>query len=276
MVCIVLTMCSNKETLSFSILNEENIRRPKIHSKKYLFFKKKLINIFPYLLSLFLLFWIIIKSNRYNALLDKYQKLSDNVLNHIFSPYKTEIIENIEELSLLKQWIKQTYEIKSPVTLKLVYQATKDGGDAESFHQKTNIARGYLIVIKDEMGNRFGGYTSLNFEGDNYMGMNISFDKVDRYAFLFSLTLKEKYEVREGMFNGSVKGDEKNGPFFGVHGDIGIMDNFLTEKSYTNFPDSFWDKSKPWDFEKNKFRLTGGKQAFYVKQLEAYKVYVLK
>jgi hypothetical protein len=47
-----------------------------------------------------------------------------------------------------------------PGEWKLVYQASRDGFSAESFHQKCDGQGVSIVVVKSTKGNLFGGYTS--------------------------------------------------------------------------------------------------------------------
>lgn len=263
----------NTNMLSFDILNDKQVKP--IHNKRMK--RKQMIIkllwiISPYIISIILLIIVYSLRAKLNQIENKYNKLNKNVLEHIFSPYRTDIIESIEELSLLKHWIRSTVNDYKTVTMKLVYKATKDGDDASTFHQKTQEGSNYLILIKDRNNNRFGGYTSKNFNSERQFGIDIPVEKKDEKAFLLSLNLNETFDIMEGHEDCGVRGDYEVGPFFGKYGDIGIMDNFLQELSYSNFPSSFWVPEEPWDEDKNKYKLTSGKQSFQVVELEAYRI----
>ena len=232
---------------------------------------KLLCLVCPYIIIIILLVLLYSLLSKMKQLDNQYNKLNKNVLEHIFSPYRTDIIESIEELSLLKHWIGTTVSDNKIITMKMVYKATKDGDEASSFHQKTQEGTNYLILIKDSNNNRFGGYTSKNFNAERQFGIDIPTEKKDEKAFLFSLTFNETYDIMEGHEDCGVKGDYEVGPFFGKYGDIRIMDSFLHELSYSNFPSSFWDTEQPFD-EKNQYKLTSGKQSFQVVELEAYRI----
>ena len=145
---------------------------------------KLLCLVSPYIIIIILLVLLYSLLSKMKQLDNQYNKLNKNVLEHIFSPYRTDIIESIEELSLLKHWIGTTVSDNKIITMKMVYKATKDGDEASSFHQKTQEGTNYLILIKDSNNNRFGGYTSKNFNAERQFGIDIPTEKKDEKAFL--------------------------------------------------------------------------------------------
>lgn len=65
----------------------------------------------------------------------------------------------------------------------MLYRGSRDGFEAESFHQACDNQGMTLTVIKSEFGNIFGGYTEAEWGSKNeYLP--------DTRAFLFSIDLK--------------------------------------------------------------------------------------
>jgi hypothetical protein len=79
------------------------------------------------------------------------------------------------------QQLKTLINIPQNQTLRMIYQASRDGFSSSIFHSKCNGVLGTLTVIKSNSSNNiFGGYTQADWSGYNY--------RYDSNAFLFSLT----------------------------------------------------------------------------------------
>ncbi len=76
-------------------------------------------------------------------------------------------------------------EFNADSKFKLVYKASIDGFAAKSFHEKCDLIKNTLTIIKTTDNYIFGGYTRQNWSG-NEIG------KIDPHAFIFSLKNKNK------------------------------------------------------------------------------------
>lgn len=255
---------------------QNNESKLKNERKKLL--KNKLYKILPIFLSFlfFMLFIIILflyysKSNEYN-------ELEQKVMDHIFFPYHSDLIPNLKVLKRIKEWIKQVILKKTGIeykpSLRMYYKATKDGDN--HFHEKTDKWEGYILLIKDEKNNIFGGYTSKNFKPNLSLDIYYGSKKEDKTAFLFNLNKNEIYTVIDEHANYHIYGDIDDGPVFGSYSksDLYIPGNFLSIQSYSKFPKLF-NKNGDKNINKNKLSLTNGRKKFKVKELEVFRVNLL-
>ena len=135
----------------------------------------------------------------------------------------------------------------------LLYKGSTDGDTAAEFHSKCDDAEKTLVIVEDNYGNRFGGFTTQDW-GGQYM------QKKDDDAFIFSIDKNKTYDIIPGQ---NAIGCYPNfGPvFFGCQ--IRIYDNFLT-KGGTTYKKGLNYKTTE-DFE-----LTNGNQNFGVRDIEVY------
>ena len=79
------------------------------------------------------------------------------------------------------------FNLKQKYSLKLLYQATKDGYNNKVFHEKCDNIKNTITLIQDDSNLIIGGYTSENWNGKGF--------KYDSNAFIFNLSNMKKYEV---------------------------------------------------------------------------------
>jgi hypothetical protein len=104
-------------------------------------------------------------SNQLNKMKENYQILtpSDNpisnkeLLDHIFFPYTSDIITSIDDLNFFR-------DILGRVRIRVEFKSSIHGNTVENFRERSKNHNHQLILIKTKNGNRFGGYTSDNFE----------------------------------------------------------------------------------------------------------------
>ena len=241
-------------------------------------FKFKIQKIFLVFLTLtffilFLIVFILYLKKSYD-----YNNLETKVLDHIFFPYHSDLISTLKILKKLKNWVKKiTYQktgIKYNPSLRMYYKATTDGDYA--FHEKTDRWEGYILLIKDSKNNIFGGYTSKNFRPNSLLDVYYGSEKVDKTAFLFNLNKNEIYPIINDNANCHIYGDIEDGPVFGSYqnSDLSIASQFLSVKSYSEFPKSYNLNGKS-NIKKNILRLTNGQKRFLIKELEVFRVNLL-
>lgn len=270
----------NKESnLLFSSLETENdynslslYRKKQKNLKFFEKFKKLAIFVFPYILSLIFFVLFLSKRSQYESINTKYNELNLKVLDHIFSPYHSDLVTSLSQLSIIKKMIRKSAGYSSNISLRLVYKASVHGDTASSFHKKLEGFEKYVIIIKDDRDNIFGGFTSKNFDFLKLVGLTMDTEIQDDKAFLFSLTLGEMYTLVEGKEVCAVQGDEDFGPIFGNDGDIWVVDNFFSKNSFSRFPSSYTLEGK--DKQSIKYRFTQGREKFLIKELEAFQVYI--
>ena len=162
------------------------------------------------------------------------------------------IIKEPEEIELVTNKIEDKFPGSS---YKLLYKGSRDGDGAAVFHSKCDEAEKTLVIVEDNYGNRFGGFTTQDW-GGQYL------QKKDDDAFLFSIDKNKVYEVIPDQ---NAIGCYPNfGPvFFGCQ--IRIYDNY-TAKGGTTYKKGLNYRTTE-DFE-----LTNGNQNFGVKDIEVYEV----
>ena len=162
------------------------------------------------------------------------------------------IIKDQEEIELVVNKIAEKFPGSK---FKLLYKGSKDGDSAADFHSRCNDAAKSLVIVEDNYGNRFGGFTTQDWGGE-YM------QKKDDDAFIFSIDRNKIYDVIPGQ---NAIGCYPNfGPvFFGCQ--IRIYDNY-TSKGGTTYKKGLNYRTTE-DFE-----LTNGNQNFGVRDIEVYEV----
>ena len=230
-------------------------------------------------ISPFLFFFLfIITLNLYLKKSKDYKVLEIKVMDHIFFPYHSDLITNLETLKKLKNWIKGIILEKTGIeyepSLRMYYKATKDGD--YSFHDKTDKWEGYILLIKDEKNNIFGGYTSKNFRSNLLLDVHYGSEKVDKTAFLFNLNKDEIYPIIDENAQCHIYGDREEGPIFGSYqnSDLFISYKFLSANSYSDFPRNY-NLNGNKNIIKNKLKLTNGRVKFRIKELEVFRVNLL-
>ena len=265
----------NYEQFEVSVNNTmkeiQKSKRKQISKNKNIKTKLILLTTTFFIFTIIIIIFYIKKVNQYN-------KLEKKVMDYIFFPYHSDLIPTLVVLKKLKKWIRQTILEKTgkdfEPSFKMYFKATIDGD--MNFHDKTDRWEGYLLIIKDENENIFGGYTSKNFKGNLALDIGYGAHKNDNMSFLFNLDKEEIYPVVELNSDNHIYGDVEEGPIFGeiINGDLMIKSRFLSVKSFSNFPKSFNLNGNKNDKE-NKLRLTNGQKSFMIKELECFRVILL-
>ena len=107
----------------------------------------------------------------------EYEKFNNGILK--------DIIKEQEEIELVVNKISEKYPGS---TYRLLYKGSRDGDGANDFHSKCDEAEKTLIIVEDNYGNRFGGFTTQDW-GGQYL------QKKDDEAFIFSIDKKKVYDV---------------------------------------------------------------------------------
>jgi len=179
----------------------------------------------------------------------------DSIIDNVLYPYKSDIIESIEDLNFIRETLGK-------VGLRLEYKAKIHGDNVIKFQEKTKQHHHHLLLIKTKKGNRFGGYTSVNFEPAMMAGFSADVEKIDPSAFLFNLDDKKIYNVTQGL--SALYCDN----FFVAHfgeGDLILWDNFLKDGGMSDFPENYGKGA-------NKGELTKEGRKFNVSNVEVYHV----
>ena len=165
---------------------------------------------------------------------------------------KGDIIEDAKELELISRKICKN---NTKVSLDLLYKASIDSDKAEVFHNKCDMAKSSLVLVKSKNGKRFGGFTTQDWTGN-------SIEKKDDNAFVFSLDKMKIYDVIPG--EDAIGCYPKYGPVF-LGCQIRLYDEFFTKGGTT------FEKGLNYSTEED-YELTGGMKKFEVKEVEVYSV----
>ena len=165
---------------------------------------------------------------------------------------KGEILENNDELEFLT---KKICSKNKKLILNILYKATVDSDRASAFHNKCDLAKSTIVLIKSGNGKRFGGFTSCDWSGE-------SIDKKDNNAFIFSLDKMKIYDIIPG--ENAIGCYTKLGPVFSGC-QIKINDEAFIKGGTTFLKGVNYDTQE--DYE-----LTDGLEKFEVKEIEVYSV----
>ena len=161
----------------------------------------------------------------------------------------------------------------SDFVFKLVYRASRDGGDASEFHKRCDELGPNVTLVKTEKNKRFGGFTFCNWGiPQKYlekMKSNAGILKQDQCSFCFSLDLKKIY------YHDDKKGKEdaifcssKFGPTF-CSNIFAINNNMLTKGGYCTMKKTSCFTGQSKDYE------ISGEKNFIIKELEVYEIVYL-
>ena len=161
------------------------------------------------------------------------------------------LIVKENEIDLIKKFIG-----KEP-KFKLLFRASVDGDTKEKFEQKCLNKQPTLALIKNHLGNRFGGYTTQNWNHDNN-----DYNKKDPFSFIFSLDKRTKYNLKDK--NNRAIHTKSYIIYFGNADFCFLGNNFLTEKKG-------WCNKGTRYFEANSDDLSDD-EYFVVQEFELYQV----
>ena len=168
----------------------------------------------------------------------------------------SDILKNNEDQIMVCNWIKQNTKFK----FNLLYKASRDGDRISTFTEKVKNKSPTLILIKSKAGYKFGGYTTVEWNMTGYYTY-----KEDKFAFIFSINNKQKFNLKESNKDLAICGDPNHFAFGGGH-ELTIWDKFTSN-----------DNSKDYGYNHtynttSNYELTGGSKSFYVDECEVYQV----
>ena len=140
-----------------------------------------------------------------------------------------------------------------------MFRVSRDGDKISNFIEKVSGKFPTLINIKTKEGFKFGGYTSVEWNMTGYYSY-----KKDKFAFLFSLDKRKKYNQKEDM-NTSICGDPDHFAFGGGH-DLSIQNNCQTKINKVGLRHTY--------VAQEKYELNGGEKDFFVRELEVFEVII--
>ena len=157
---------------------------------------------------------------------------------------------------MLVNWISSKGNIKE---INLLYRATDNGDDSETFFDRCSKMGPTLSLIKTKKEKVFGGFSKAEWIKKNKMIK-------DEDAFLFSINNKEKYDILkpENAINCI---PDKCTIIYGNNNDrygIRLFSNFFEKNSFENMA------TKAYNTPSN-YCLTGN-NIFLVKEAEVYQI----
>jgi len=192
-----------------------------------------------------------------------------NDINSIYSEikkFKTNEFDSLilKESNRVDEFIRKIYEWSGCNKMKLLYRGTRDGMEANYFHNKCNNQGPTISLFKNDKGNIFGGYASIDWTScNNY--------KSAPDSFIFTLTNihgTEPTKFPNSNTSTSIYDSSDRGPTFGGGHDIKIYKN----GSYANFPHSYQDI-----LGKGNSIFTGNfnnsNNSFKLKEIEVFKIF---
>ena len=181
------------------------------------------------------------------------------LLNSNFNLKNSNIIKSFKEIEFIITKLKNEENIKDKIiSLKLLFQATKDGQNGSDFHNKCDGIPQQLIFIKTQKGKLFGGYTKVGFNSrESYI--------IDNKAFVFSIPKKKIYDIENNKY--AIYDYKERGPCF--VGSNRFVINILSRmrEDYANtcpIKESYY-KGFTTDYE-----LSDGECSFKIQEIEVY------
>ena len=170
------------------------------------------------------------------------------------STYDDDIVSSLiikeNEIELIKGFIG-----KRP-KFKLLYRASIDGDTKKDFDKKCLNIQPTLAVVQNTLGNRFGGFTTQNWNYDK------DYDKKDPNSFIFSLDNKKKYNLKD---NSNRAIHTKCYVIYFGNADFCLGEHFLANKN------SWCNKGAR--YFKAEWNNISGEEYFIVKEFELYQVF---
>ena len=193
--------------------------------------------------------------NKINLLINENELLKQNNKKEENNLFKgSTIIQSDEEKKIIDNWILKN--TKKNTTL--IYKAKKDGDDSSIFHSKCDNMGPLLIIIQTTSGYRFGGYTSKSWTKPNS-----SIWIKDELAFVFSLNLLRKFEIK--IPEQAIGHYGSDGPVFGYGHCIHIVSECLhNNKSYHDSSSSY-EGMNQLIFVKEKYFTVADYEVFQIK-----------
>lgn len=184
---------------------------------------------------------------------------------------KTKAFESniLKETNRENEFVEKLLDWTGGKNIELLFRGTRDGMNDKAFYDKCSNKGPNIVLIKNEKGNIFGGYSSIS-----WILSNKDKDYSAPDSFLFTLTnifniaptkFPSKNDQRE------IRCYNNNGPLFGNGTDLGVYSDILNDGGWTHFGNTFPDilgKGRSiftGDFSKN---ISG----FKIKEIEVFKL----
>ena len=168
-----------------------------------------------------------------------------------------------------KEFYNKIYEWTKYKGIELLYRGSRDGTLSKNFHEKCDNQGETVTLYKNEIGNIFGGYSSIS-----WTSKSDSFNNAPG-SFLFTLTNIYNIEPTQFQSNNDkreVRHSPNYGPSFGGGTDLGIYTDYFNRGAWTYFPNTYKDI-----LGKGKSIFTGNSNnnivEFKIKEIEVFKIF---
>ena len=195
-----------------------------------------------------------------------------NDINSIWSDIKKVKTNEFDIDSLIlkeskrnNDFIKKIYEWSGCNNMKLLYRGTRDGMGSNYFHNRCDNQGPTISLFKNEKGNIFGGYASIDWTSSNSW-------KSAPDSFIFTLTNihgTEPTKFPNSNTNYSIYDHSNNGPSFGGGCDIYTLCT-SNNSSGSGFPHSYQDILGKGESIFSGYNNYGN---FNLKEIEVFKIF---
>lgn len=200
-----------------------------------------------------------VKSEEINIINEEKKKKTPKKIINVEKLFnESKIIINEEDKKNLVDWISSKGDISE---IKLIYRATENGDDSESFFKKCSNMGPTISLIKTKDKRRFGGFSKAEWT-DQRGRIKLR----DENAFLFSLDNKKKYNVIKPDIAISCY-PEAYTLVYGNKDDrygVRLFSHFLSKKNYENLSSGVYDV--PSD------KCLSGSNKFEIEDVEVFQV----
>ena len=181
------------------------------------------------------------------------QEKEDAAINSFIG---TSFLKNDEKI-MISEWIHP----KTIIKFVLLYNNANDSDGTNYFHMNCDGIFPTVTVVLDTSGRRFGGYSTKSWS-QSPVGANYSRAP---NSFIFNLSQKKKYNLKDQMESSAVYRNNSYGPTFG-----GGHDLYLANSCKSN-NNSYCNKSS-YSTENVNLLGNGGQTNFQVSSYEVYQV----
>ena len=183
-----------------------------------------------------------------------------NIKNNEYNYFINSRIVNEQDLKFVVNELKNIYNITNDNKIfkaKLLYRGSRDGFESQIFHSKCDYIKGTLILVENNKGIKFGGFTKETWDG-KYTA------KFDENAFCFSISLKKIYRIIKNKE--AIRVDAKFGPVF-------LNDIFGFRKENIEFGEVYPKIHCNYSGCENDFEINGGEKNIIVEEIEVYYIF---
>ena len=167
---------------------------------------------------------------------------------------QSSVLKEEEEKKIISKWIHPNKVIK----FNMLFSSDKDGDRSSTFHYYCDGVFPTVVVILDNSGKKFGGYSTQNWCQSAIGG---SYSRAPG-SFIFNLSNNQKYELIDQFNTNAIYRHNSYGPVFGGGHDLYISDQCKSNNSGCS-------KSS---YNTGNTTILGGNSSFRITSYEVYQV----